>query len=646
MSKDILQDLNPEQQEAVRHTSGPSIILAGAGSGKTRVLIHKVAYLLAEKICHPEEILMITFTNKAAGEMKERMKKMSVAGKGASVKLGYIGTFHSFCARILRFSGHHIGIANDFAIYTQDDQESLIKQIIKGMDVGKLTPGFFLAKISDAKNQLIAPDRFLDVFSFYKAAQVAQVYFEYQKQLAHYQAVDFDDLLMRTVELFRSHPEVLQTYQDEYRFVLIDEFQDTNMAQYALARMLAQAHRNITVVGDFSQAIYSWRGADIRNLERFSEDFPNTQIFYLERNYRSTQSILSYAYEKIIQNQTHPILKLHTDGEQGADVVEKETENEEGEALYVGSMITDLAQPYLTDPMDPDPYSHFAVLYRTNAQSRAIEEVFLRYGIPYILVGGTRFYDRKEVRDVLSYLRLLVEPEDPVAKERIQKLGKRRWDRFMMAYPDLLNFVHTANPETLLELVLAKTSYLDIYNADDPEDASRIENIRELKSVASGRATLTEFFEHVALVESERFMGERKNKGKGVRLMSLHASKGLEFDTVFLIGLEEGLLPHSRSLEDPPALEEERRLFYVGITRARARLYITWAKRRGMYGRRQYATRSRFISSIDENTSKTDAIIDNWDIDPSVSQWQSTHSLRTQSTNTHKSSNDFDDIDF
>lgn len=645
MSKDILKDLNPEQQEAVRYTSGPSIILAGAGSGKTRVLIHKVAYLLAEKICHPEEILMITFTNKAAGEMKERMKRMS-GGGDSRIKLGYIGTFHSFCARILRFSGHHIGIATDFAIYTQDDQESLVKQIIKKMDVGKLTHGFFLAKISDAKNQLVSPERFLDVFSFYKAAQVAQVYFEYQKQLQQYQAVDFDDLLMRTVELFRAHPEVLKTYLDEYRCVLIDEFQDTNMAQYALARMLAQAHGNISVVGDFSQAIYSWRGADIRNLERFSEDFPHTKIFYLERNYRSTQSILSYAYEKIIQNQTHPILKLHTDGEQGADVVEKETENEEGEALYVGSMITDLAQPYLSDPMDPDPYSHFAVLYRTNAQSRAIEEVFLRYGIPYILVGGTRFYDRKEVRDVLSYLRLLVEPEDPVAKERIQKLGKRRWEQFMLAYPDLLNFVSDSNPETLLELVLAKTSYLDIYNADDPEDASRIENIKELKSVASGRATLTEFFEHVALVESERFMGERKNKGKGVRLMSLHASKGLEFDTVFLIGLEEGLLPHSRSIEDPPALEEERRLFYVGITRARSHLYISWAKRRGMYGRRQYSTRSRFITSTEEGPSRSDAIIENWDMDPSVSQWQSTHSLRTQSANTHKSSSDFDDIDF
>ncbi len=642
MSEDILKDLNPSQQAAARHTSGPSIILAGAGSGKTRVLIHKVAYLIQQKLFHSEEILMITFTNKAAGEMKTRIANMSkIKGSKAQnpTRLGFVGTYHSFCARILRVSGHHIGLSSDFAIYTDDDQESLIKQIIKTMEVGKLTPGFFLAKISDAKNQLVRPEHFLDVFSFYKAAQVAQVYVEYQKLLTQHQAVDFDDLLMKTVELFRTHPEVLSSYQDQYRYVLIDEFQDTNLAQYALARMLAQTHGNITVVGDFSQAIYSWRGADIRNLERFSTDFPGATTFYLERNYRSTQSILTYAYEKIVQNQTHPILKLHTESSLGEDIVEYEAENEEQEALYVGRMITEQVQGYLGDASDPDPYSHFAVLYRTNAQSRAIEEVFLHYGLPYVLVGGTRFYARKEVRDVLSYLRLLIAPDDPVAKERIQKLGKRRWDQFMMAYPDLVNYVADSTPETLLELVLAKTKYLDLYNPDDPEDVSRLENIKELKSVASGRATLSEFFEHVALVENERSMGERKNQGKGVRLMSLHASKGLEFDSVFLVGLEEGILPHSRSLDDPLALEEERRLFYVGITRARTRLYVTWARRRGLYGRRQYSSRSRFITRPDDDMVKRDAIIDDWDIDPSVSEWQTRHNAKSK-----ESVNEFDDI--
>ncbi|MBP6994161.1 UvrD-helicase domain-containing protein [Candidatus Woesebacteria bacterium] len=606
-------DLNSQQMEAVNYSGGPSIILAGAGSGKTRVLIQKVIHLVVDLHVPPEEILMITFTNKAAGEMKERIAKKlgfpSTKQRGARGGLGFVGTFHSFCAKILRTHGAHIGLRKDYVIYTDKDQQDLLKQILKKVNAGRMTASYFSNKISEAKNQLIAPDEFLKTFSYYKSAQVAEVYQAYQSQLTQYHAVDFDDLIMLAVRLLRTEGSILAQYQTQYTHVMIDEFQDTNIAQYALAKLLSPSDKDITVVGDFSQAIYSWRGADIRNLERFSEDYPTAKVFYLEQNYRSSQQILDYAYSKIIENQTHPILKLFTHAELGNGVTEFEAENEEHEALYIGKNIAENLDelPMSTE----DPYSAFAVLYRTNAQSRILEEVFLKYGIPYTLVGGTRFYDRKEVRDVIAYLRLIIEPNDPVAVERIFKLGKRRFQSFITALPDLQQHAVHTPPETILELTLAKTNYLETFNREDPEDYARIENIRELKNVAATQGTLTEFFEQIALIENEYSVGERsKNKGKGVRLMSLHASKGLEFDTVFITGLEDGLLPHVRSLEDSYAIEEERRLFYVGITRARKKLYVTWAKRRGIYGRSAYGTKSRFIVSEKDLTP--------YDPDPSV----------------------------
>ncbi len=620
-------DLNLQQIEAVEYHGGPSIILAGAGSGKTRVLIHKVAHLVTNLHVTPHEILMITFTNKAAGEMKERIQrklrpakvhmstaKSSVSPQGA---LGFVGTFHSFCAKILRMHGEYIGLRKDFVIYSDHDQHDLVKQILKRVDGGRMTSSYFLNKISDAKNQLIAPEDFLQTYSYYKSAQVAEVYQEYQSQLVKYHAVDFDDLIMYAVRLLRTETALLSDYRKRYTHVMIDEFQDTNIAQYALARLLAPAESNITVVGDFSQAIYSWRGADIRNLERFSQDYPTAQAFYLEQNYRSSQEILDYAYSKIIENQTHPILKLFTHAPAGEKVVEFEAENEEHEALYIGKKIAEhLTSVGVSDVQEDegaiDPYAAFAVLYRTNAQSRILEEVFLKYGIPYTLVGGTRFYDRKEIRDVIAYLRLIVAPDDPVALERALKLGKRRFQKFAAALPELQEFAANNAPDAILELTLAKSNYLETFDRENPEDYARIENIRELKNVASTQETLTTFFEQIALIENEYSVGERsKNKGRGVRLMSLHASKGLEFDVVFITGLEDGLLPHVRSLEDPHALEEERRLFYVGITRARNTLYITWAKRRGIYGRRAYGTKSRFILTEKDLTP--------FDPDPSVS---------------------------
>lgn len=646
MNSKVSNELNTQQKEAVEYHDGPSIVLAGAGSGKTRVLIQKVAYLIAHVGISPGSILMITFTNKAAGEMKERitqklyeLSKKTTKGKVNNLEmpvnsilssenaisattLGFVGTFHSFCAKILRNHGELIGLRKDFVIYSTNDQQDLTKQIIKNIDAGRMTAGFFLNKISEAKNQLIPPEEYLTSFSFYKAAQVAEVYYQYQTQLSKYHAVDFDDLIMRTVNLLRTESDVACQYRKLFSHIMIDEFQDTNIAQYALARLLAPESGNITVVGDFSQAIYSWRGADIRNLERFSQDFPTAKSFYLEQNYRSTQQILDYAYNKIIQNQTHPILKLFTNAPKGAEVVEYEAENEDHEALFIGKTITENVDTSCNNPFSDnyvnDPYASFAILYRTNAQSRILEEVFLKYGIPYTLVGGTRFYDRKEIRDVLAYLRLIVQPDDAVAVERIKKLGKRRYDKFVSVLPDLQLYAVSANPETILDLTLAKTNYLELFNKEDPEEYARIENIRELKNVASSQETITAFFEQIALIENEYSVGERsKQKGRGVRLMSLHASKGLEFDIVFIAGLEDGLLPHVRSLEDTYALEEERRLFYVGITRARQQLYITWAKRRGLFGRTNYAIKSRFITnqsdlpSFDPDPSVTGA--DSWD---------------------------------
>ncbi len=602
--------LNDEQRKAVEYSEGPSLVLAGAGSGKTRVLVNKAVYLVQEKGINQASILMITFTNKAAGEMKKRIQTMLPKVKGRMSDLGFVGTFHSFCARLLRQEGHAIGIDSRFLIFTDDDQKDLMKHVLKKLDIAKPLPSFFLNKISDAKNQLIPPESFLSVYSYYKAGTVAEVYYEYQKELLAQRALDFDDILFYACKLLKTHPDVAHRYAKEFPYILVDEFQDTNVAQYELVRHLGVHTKNITVVGDFSQAIYSWRGADIRNLERFSKDFPDAKVFSLEENYRSSQSILDYAYSKIIENQTHPILKLYTEKKAGEEVIEYEAENEEEEADYIATSIQSAVSQQSTkvaiDQSLIDVYQDFAVLYRTNAQSRVIEEIFLKRGIPYVLYGGTRFYERKEVRDLLAYLRLLVNPEDLVASDRVKKLGKRRWEAFRSYYPELSSQANEFAPDLMISAVLDKTKYLDFFDAQDPDDASRIENIRELQAVASTQTNLTDFFERIALVESEYGVsaGKRGRPTRGVKLMSLHAAKGLEFDTVFIIGLEEGILPHVRSLEDMHALEEERRLFYVGITRARHRLFVTWARRRAMWGRRTYGAKSRFIREAEEDNIK------------------------------------------
>lgn len=574
--------LNREQQAAVVNSEGPSIILAGAGSGKTRVLIHKVLHYIETVKIPAREILMITFTNKAASEMKRRM---------GATQLGFIGTFHALCARILRIDGEQIGIDRNFVIYDESDQLMLIKQIIKKIHTN-FTPKYFLNRISAAKGELILPELYNQIFMDYSAEVVGQVYKEYQLKLRKNKALDFDDLLLLTHELLTHRPLLLEKYQRKYSHILVDEFQDTNTAQYQIAKLLASKNKNITVVGDFSQSIYSWRGADIGNLNKFKRDFKDCKEFHLEQNYRSTQQILDYAFSVISQNTTHPILHLRTTNKKGDDVVIYEASDEQDESFFIIDEMRRYISLY--------PEASLGVLYRTNAQSRIIEEALLHASMPYKLVGGTRFYDRKEVKDVLSYLRFLVNPSDEVAVERLQKIGKTRFNKLKLEYVKIKEKVESIPTAELMEIVFNATGYLDLYDINDPDEYARLENIKELKSVALRFPDIFLFLEQVALVESEYSEQEKTQKKSegdlsGISLMTLHQAKGLEFDYVWVIGLEEGLLPHSRSVDDLHQLEEERRLFYVGITRARKKLFITHARRRFIFGRRGEAMKSRFL---------------------------------------------------
>ena len=590
MNPDILRQLNTKQKESVINYSGPSVILAGAGSGKTRVLVAKVIYLIKEKNISPVSIVMMTFTNKAAAEMKERINRQL----GGMVKLGYVGTYHSFCVRVLRIFWEPAGLDKNFIIYDDDDQKSLVKQIIQEKKLfGKKTPGYFLYYISLAKNQMITPENFLENFKFHQAALVADVYYHYQKKLEKNKGVDFDDLLIKTAYLLQKNDDVLSYYHNKYKYFLVDEFQDTNFVQYLLTKLLAEKSKNITVVGDFSQSIYSWRGADITNLKKFETDFKGTKTYYLEENYRSTQKILDFAFSVISKNSTHPILHLFTDNKMGEEVIFYQADNEQAEAVYAAEEVTRLNN---TGSVVEPPT--FAILYRTNVQSRVLEEVFLHYGIPYILVGGTRFYERKEIKDVLAYLKLLINPNESVSLERIKKLGRNRFEKFKKLYEEMKDKLETVSTDEIIEKLFQNVDYLKLYDVEDEEDFSRLENIKELKSVALSFPKLMDFLEQVALVESEYSQHEKKMKGNDSRLvlMTLHQAKGLEFDHVFIVGVEEGLLPHSRSIDDQFQLEEERRLFYVGITRAKKTLYITNTRKRFIFGQQGYSTPSRFIA--------------------------------------------------
>ncbi len=591
----MLDSLNPQQQKAVQYVNGPQLILAGAGSGKTRVLAYKVAYLIKEKHVSPENILMVTFTNKAANEMKSRIQKLltnNLRLTTHNLQPPYAGTFHSFSAKILRQHGYLIGVAPNFLIYDEADQKDAIKEALLKLDLSlkQYYPNAILSFISQAKNELLAPLEYLGVARGRFQEVVAQVYLEYQKILTNNRALDFDDLLMATVQLLKEQKSLLNKFQRQYKYVLVDEYQDTNHAQYTLTKLISEQAINLCVVGDASQSIYSWRGANVENILNFHKDYPKVKVFYLEQNYRSTQNILDGAFHVISQNSLHPVLKLWTRNSQGQKIFLYSARNEHEEAAFIISEIS----------KNSYSLSHCAVLYRTNAQSRIIEEVFLHEGLPYVLVGGVRFYERKEIKDVLSYLRLIANSHDSVSQNRLLKLGKNRFAKFTQLIKSLNSDLTTLE---LLDLVTSKTGYLDIFDKKDPEDAARLENIKELRSVAESYPDLGSFLENVALVEMEysSTKNARADSKNAVTLMTLHSAKGLEFETVFMVGMEEGLFPHSRSLMDSSELAEERRLCYVGMTRAKKNLYLTYASRRLYFGMKTSNMVSRFISDIPED---------------------------------------------
>lgn len=648
----LLDGLNTEQRAAVVHAGSPLLIVAGAGSGKTRVLTHRIAHLLAERGVHPGQILAITFTNKAAGEMKERVEQLV----GPRANAMWVMTFHSACVRILRRESKKLGFTSSFSIYDAADSKRLMALVCRDLDLDpkRYPPKSFTAKVSNLKNELIDEETFAGQAADGFEKTLAQAYALYQARLREANALDFDDIIMTTVHLLQAFPDVAEHYRRRFRHVLVDEYQDTNHAQYTLVRELvgpsgeaADAPAELCVVGDADQSIYAFRGATIRNILQFEEDYPNAKTILLEQNYRSTQTILSAANAVIERNESRRPKNLWTNAGSGARITGYVADTEHDEAQFVAEEID-----RLTDKGDAKA-GDVAVFYRTNAQSRVFEEIFIRVGLPYKVVGGVRFYERKEVRDVLAYLRVLANPEDTVPLRRILNVPKRgigdraeamidalslrekisfpqalrRVDeaygmaarssnavkRFNTLMEELRTIVESgAGPAVVLEAVLERTGYLaELQASTDPQDETRIENLQELAAVAlefeqergedEGSGTLAEFLEKVALVADSDQIPDEDEDGSGViTLMTLHTAKGLEFPVVFLTGLEDGVFPHMRALGQTKELEEERRLAYVGITRARERLYLTRAAMRSAWGQPSYNPPSRFLEEIPE----------------------------------------------
>jgi DNA helicase-2/ATP-dependent DNA helicase PcrA len=564
-----------------------------------------VAYLISEKKVSADQILVVTFTNKAAGEMKERILKL--IGKTSIQPL--MGTFHSICAKILRREGYLLGLKPGFSIYDEGDAIDAVKEAMSvlAIDPKKFNPNSIRYTISSAKNELVSEFEYPQYAKGYFQETVAKVYLEYQKILRRNQALDFDDLLMMTNQLFQTQPELLSRYQQQFKYILVDEYQDTNAAQYHLIKQLAKRYRNLCVVGDASQAIYGFRGADFRNIVNFKKDYPEAKVFNLEQNYRSTQTILDAAHAVIADNKSHPILKLWTEQKAGPKITLYQGGNEVEEAVFVLDEVKKSGRPL----------SDFAVLYRTNAQSRSLEEMFLKAGLPYRLVGGVQFYQRKEIKDILAYLRLIENPNDSVGKKRVEKIGKGRMNKFLAAtadvIPEQLEILSTSETKKaehdiqeprmttrdILDLILTATDYLNYLDDGSEQGKMRIENVKELRSVAEEFPILVEFMENVALIQDNQMPGvSLKEQSEAITLMTIHAAKGLEYPVIFLVGMEEGLFPHSRSMLNPTEMEEERRLAYVGITRAKEKLYMTYTRSRLYFGTRSGAIPSRFLGSI------------------------------------------------
>lgn len=605
----LLIGLNKDQIEAVTYTDGPLLVLAGAGSGKTKVLTHRVAYFIQQNLIKPENALLLTFTNKAAGEMRERISKLVPSAQSL---MPTAGTFHSFCAKVLRIDGRHIGIPINFVIYDATDQKDLVKQILEKMNLStdQYNPASILSGIGEAKNQVLTPSEYSEFVKGDWQEVVSKVYREYEKNLSDNGALDFDDLMIKTVKLFTEVPDVLSKWQKMLTCIFVDEWQDTNKIQYSLAKLLVGQRKDLTAVGDASQSIYSWRGADYKNINYLMRDYPNIKVINLEQNYRSTQNILEAANLVISKNTSHPVLKLWTEKKAGAKIKIYSASNGFAEGDFVVSEILALTTSY---KLPTTKYSDFAVLYRTNAQSRVMEEALLHAGIPYTLIGGTKFYDRKEIKDVVAYIRYLVNSRDTVSKKRIEKIGIRRFEKIEDLRQNSSDISSLSTLE-ILDIVMQKTDYLSLFAKESEENLARLENIKELRSVATEFPDINEFLENIALVEAQTDSDRHLNNGKSqsnqvtltteggnVTLMTLHAAKGLEFPIVFIIGMEEGLFPHSRSLMDSGQIEEERRLAYVGITRAKETLYLTYASSRLYFGERLSNPPSRFLSDIPEN---------------------------------------------
>lgn len=638
---DTMQGLNKEQLDAVQTINGPMLILAGAGSGKTKVLTCRIAHLLQHGV-RPYRILAITFTNKAAAEMRERVDRMA----GAAARDVWLFTFHAFCARLLRYELENLsGYANNFAIYDTSDSKNLIKQVLKEMnlDEKRFPLPAIISHISNAKNALLLPDAYAREASGYYEQQVAKIYDAYQKKLQANNAVDFDDLLLLALRLLQENPAVREKYQRKFDYLMVDEYQDTNHAQYLLTKLLAAGHRNICVVGDADQSIYGWRGADIQNILDFEKDYPDAKLVKLEQNYRSTQVILDAANAVIDNNSGRKPKNLWTANGNGSEIIYYQANDERDEARYV---IENMQKLQLNEGAK---LGDMAVLYRTNAQSRVFEEMLIKSGIAYTMVGGTKFYERKEIKDALAYLRLLYNPHDSLSLLRIINVPRRgigdatlarlqeyanasgqslfevvtnaadvpglasrfanKLDELSGLLFELMGEAADVPVKQLLDDVLLKTGYLEeLQNSKDPQDESRVENLKEMLSVTEEFAvkcerngeepTLENFLADVALVADidDAELGE-----EAVTLMTLHSAKGLEFPDVFLVGMEEGIFPHSRTLMDENEIEEERRLCYVGITRAEKHLFLSNARTRTIYGRTQYYTPSRFLQEVPRN---------------------------------------------
>ena len=620
----LLEGLNPSQYDAVLHSGGPLLVVAGAGSGKTRVLTHRIAHMIDEGMS-PFEILAITFTNKAAGEMKERVATLV----GPVAERMWVSTFHSACVRILRSDADRLGYPGRFSIYDQADARRLTTYVIRDLNIDpkRFTPRSVHAAISTAKNDNISASTYADRAEDFFAKRVADIYLEYQRRLVAAAAMDFDDLLMRTVELFRTQPDVLARWRERFAHVLVDEYQDTNSVQNELVLMLAQQHREVSVVGDGDQSIYAFRGADLRNILEFEKAFPDATTIVLEQNYRSTQSILDAANAVIAQNMGRVPKDLWTDRGAGGKIVRYHADDEYDEARYVAH---ELARLQAHEGMRWD---EMAVFYRTNSQSRVLEEHMVRVGIPYQLVGGARFYDRREIKDAVAYLRAIVNPTDEVSVKRILNVPRRGVGDSSIAKLDAWATAHgmsfsqalqnyrsagvsgpattgigkfltltteigelDAGPATIIEEALERSGYLEELQAEHGIEAEgRLENIMELLGMAREFETVDEFLEQISLVTDTDAMDDSESL---VTLMTLHSAKGLEFPAVFLTGMEDGVLPHIRTLGEPRELEEERRLAYVGVTRAMQSLHLTCAQSRMLNGMTQYNPPSRFFSEI------------------------------------------------